>query len=980
MSKQRKGWQVFFSTLILMTVLIITTLNAARAQEPLNRDGNDQAVEAASTDAKPRPIVAEQLIVHYKNPASFQTQAAQLSILNQATGIKLAYMRELADRSVVVRLPQALTGAQLQRTMRQMASLPDVALVEPDLRVLPQAIPTDPLYSEQWHYYPPTTRNFGVNLPGAWDVTTGSPNVVVAVLDTGQLNHADLVGRMVPGYDFITDPFMANDGDSRDSNPSDEGDGGWATLSTWHGTHIAGTIGAHSNNGLGVTGINWTSKIQHVRVLGISGGILSDIIDGIYWAAGLPVPGVPNNPTPAKVLNLSLGIGGTCGVALQNAINAAVNVGAVVVVSAGNEAINAAGFLPANCNNVITVGATTRSGDLAFYSNYGATLEIAAPGGETPVDATGDGILSTSNTGILLPEADNYQFYQGTSMAAPHVTGIVSLMLSVNPNLTPAQVLSILQSTATPFPAGSNCRSFGCGAGLVNAMAAVTKAKGGIMAPTNLQVTMAAVPQIALRWSDNTSDETGFKIERCQGANCTTYSQIATLGINSTSYTDPNIAANTSYSYRVRTTKNGVDSVPSNLATTNSGSAGCAVYNALEGPRMISDPGTLLETVTMLNHGPISDINLRNLNIEHSFDMDLSAVLVSPSGRQVELFNGVGGADANFRGTVFDDEATTPITAGSAPFSSSYRPNNPLSAFDGQNTTGTWTLRLSDNVAGYVGWIYGWSLDLCFGGGGSSDLIFEDGFESGGFGRWTSTSTLDGGDLSVSANAALVGTRGMSVFFDDTVALYVTDDTPNTEPRYRARFQFDPNTVRLPNGLEHSIFYGYQGSSTVISRLEFRISNGVYQVRGVLRNDGSTWTGSSWYAISDAPHALELDWRAATAAGANNGSLTLWIDGVQKGTVVGIDNDTRRIDRIRLGAVADLDAGSQGSYYFDGFKSTRQNYIGPTLASANQENVALPATDPVANVVEEDLSLDDVGDREEEEASDQQIFLPLISN
>ncbi|MCE7989771.1 MAG: hypothetical protein DYG89_52160 [Caldilinea sp. CFX5] len=986
--------QRLLAVLLLLT-LVTSSTSVALGQEPDTRTRDRvylPLVAGDATTATPKPSGIDQIIVHYKDPdpAAFQTQARQMTAMSEAAGVALAYVRELADRSVVVRLPQALTDAELQPILARIAQLPEVAVAEPDVRVLPQLLPNDPRFGEQWHYFAPTARNFGINLPDAWNITTGDPNLVVAVLDTGQLNHEDLVGRMTPGYDFITNAFIANDGDGRDPDPSDEGDGGWETLSTWHGTHIAGTIGARSNNGLGVTGINWQSKIQHVRVLGISGGILSDIIDATYWAAGLSAPGAPLNPTPARVLNMSFGIGGACPVAMQNAINAVVNRGAVVVVSAGNESIPAANFLPANCNNVITVGATDRSGDMAFYSNYGAVVELAAPGGEVPVEALSDGILSTLNTGILLPEADSYQFYQGTSMAAPHVTGIISLMLSVNPTLTPAQVLSILQSTVTPFPAGSACHTQGCGAGLVNAMAAVTKATGKPMAPTNVQVASVATTQVTLRWTDNTSDETGFKVERCQGTGCTNFVQIGTVGVNGASYTDSGVTANTSYSYRVRATKNGVDSAPSNVATTSTAvTAGCTIYHNTDTLRAIPDPGTLASTITVGNNGTVTDVNLRNLNIEHVFDMDIAAVLVSPTGRQVELFNAIGGADANFSGTTLDDEATTPITSGSAPFSGSYRPSNPLSAFDGQSAAGVWTLRLSDNVAFYQGWLYGWSLEVCSsgGGGGNNDLIFEDGFEVGDFRRWTATSTLDGGDLSVNATAALAGTRGMSVLFDDTVALYVTDDTPNAEARYRARFHFDPNTLLLPNGAAHYIFYGYQGTSTVMLRLEFRLYNGAYQLRGALRRDDGAWQTSSWSAISDAPHALELDWRAATAPGANNGGLTFWIDGVQKAALSGTDNDTLRVDRIRLGAIAGLDAGAQGSYYFDAFKSTRSTYIGPTVAGASErETAAVVAEEVVANVVEEDLRLDDVGVVEEdgqvgevEEAPKQQLFLPLIA-
>jgi subtilisin family serine protease/subtilisin-like proprotein convertase family protein len=972
----KTGKQLLLIGLMLAT-LITTSISVAWGQEP-DTTARGQVylplVASGATDATPKPSGIDQIIVHYKepDPAAFQTQATQLTAMSEAAGVALAYVRELPDRSMVVRLPQALTDAELQPILAKLAQLPEVAVVEPDVRVLPQLLPNDPRYGEQWHYFAPSVRNFGINLPGAWDVTTGDPNLVVAVLDTGQLNHEDLVGRMTPGYDFISNAFIANDGDGRDPDPSDEGDGGWETLSTWHGTHIAGTIGARSNNGLGVTGINWNSKIQHVRVLGISGGLLSDIIDATYWAAGLSVPGVPANPTPARVLNMSFGIGGACPVAMQNAINAVVNRGSVVVVSAGNETIPAANFLPANCNNVITVGATDRSGDMAFYSNYGAVVELAAPGGEVPVDAFGDGILSTLNTGILLPEADSYQFYQGTSMAAPHVTGIISLMLSVNPTLTPAQVLSILQSTVTPFPAGSACHTQGCGAGLVNAMAAVTKAKGGPMAPTNLQTAAVTANQITLRWTDTTSDETGFKVERCQGAGCTNYVQIGTVGANGTSYTDPGLTANTIYNYRVRTTKNGTDSAPSNVATGNTSvTAGCTIYASDDTIRTIPELATLASTITAANLGTVTDVNLRNLNIEHSFDMDLAAVLVSPTGRQVELFNAVGGAGANFSGTMLDDEASTPITNGSAPFSGSYRPSSLLSAFDGQGSAGLWSLRLSDNVASYEGWLYGWSLELCTsgGGGGTNDLLFEDGFESGGFGRWTATSTLDGGDLSVNATAALVGTRGMSILIDDTRALYVTDDTPAAEARYRARFRFDPNGVVLPNALAHYIFYGYQGTSTVVTRLEFRHYNGAYQLRGSLRRDDNTWRATSWYPISDAPHVVELDWQAATAPGANNGSLTLWIDGAQKGPFGSIDNDAYRVDRIRLGAIAGLDAGTQGSYFFDAFKSTRSSYIGPNVVGVSEREVTVAAAETTAmaaNVVEEDLSLDDVGIVEED--------------
>jgi hypothetical protein len=185
----------------------------------------------------------------------------------------------------------------------------------------------------------------------------------------------------------------------------------------------------------------------------------------------------------------------------------------------------------------------------------------------------------------------------------------------------------------------------------------------------------------------------------------------------------------------------------------------------------------------------------------------------------------------------------------------------------------------------------------------SADVIFADGFESGSLSAWSAAVT-DNGDLSVNPSAALVGSQGLRAVINNTTPIYVTDDRPNAEARYRVRFYFDPNSITMSNGNAHYIFYGYTGTSTDVLRLELRRSSGNYQIQAALRNDKSTWSASNWFTISDAPHVLELDWRASTAAGANNGSLTFWIDGVQQANLTGVDNDTRRIDRIRLGAVS----------------------------------------------------------------------------
>jgi hypothetical protein len=208
------------------------------------------------------------------------------------------------------------------------------------------------------------------------------------------------------------------------------------------------------------------------------------------------------------------------------------------------------------------------------------------------------------------------------------------------------------------------------------------------------------------------------------------------------------------------------------------------------------------------------------------------------------------------------------------------------------------------------------------------DLIFADGFESGNLSAW-SASVTDGSDLRVSTAAALVGTRGLEAVLDDNSSIFVTDNLPNAETSYRARFYFDPNTIRMSNGNLHDLLHGYTGSSTQVLRLQFRFANGGYQLRAGLRNDGSSWIYTAWAAVTDAPHTVEFSWRASTGPGANNGGLTLWIDGVQNANISGVDNNTRRIDRVRLGAVSGIDSGTRGTYYFDAFESRRATWIGP---------------------------------------------------
>ncbi|MDR7334821.1 S8 family peptidase [Roseateles asaccharophilus] len=406
------------------------------------------------------------------------TMNNRLSVLNAKLaqrGVRAGLMRQMGTGAHVFKLDRKLSHGELQALAAELkAADPDVVYAEPDRKMYPLLVPNDTNYNSQWDLHSTTG---GIRAPAAWDLATGT-GITVAVIDTGIRPHADLSGQIVAGYDMIKDTAVANDGNARDNDPSDPGDwtaanecaaGDPASGSSWHGTHVAGTIAARTNNGAGIAGIAFNSKVQAVRVLGKCGGYTSDIADGMIWASGGSVTGLPANATPSRVLNLSLGGGGTCDTTSQNAINSARSRGSVVVVAAGNENQNASNSSPANCSGVITVAATDRNGARAYYSNYGNVVAIAAPGGDVR-SSSSNGILSTLNAGTQGPGADNYAWYQGTSMAAPHVAGVAALMLSAKPSATPDEIKAALQSSARAFPGSCS----GCGTGIVDAAAAIT--------------------------------------------------------------------------------------------------------------------------------------------------------------------------------------------------------------------------------------------------------------------------------------------------------------------------------------------------------------------------------------------------------------------------------------------------------------------------------------------------------------------------
>ncbi|WP_345585969.1 S8 family peptidase [Streptomyces prasinosporus] len=427
----------------------------------------------------------ERLIVGYEKKAEEAESDAEAEKDARAKGRKageaLSFERRLGTGAALVDLGDELKGGSLQDVIDAFEADPDVAYVDRDIRMYATAAPNDTYYGRQWDFFESTA---GMNVQNAWDGGATGRGVNVAVIDTGYVTHSDLGANIVPGYDFISDAANARDGGGRDGNPRDEGDwsaanecysGSQPSDSSWHGTHVAGTVAAVANNGKGVTGVAYNAKVQPVRVLGKCGGSTADIADAIVWASGGSVPGVPANSTPADVINLSLGGSGSCQSVTQNAINGAVGRGTTVVVAAGNSNANASGFTPANCGNVVNVAAGDREGNRASYSNYGSIVDITAPGGETAVSSA-NGILSTLNSSATTPGTENYEAYQGTSMATPHIAGLAALMYEKDPAITPSRVESLIKNNARALP--GTC-SGGCGYGLADAARTLAAMGGG---------------------------------------------------------------------------------------------------------------------------------------------------------------------------------------------------------------------------------------------------------------------------------------------------------------------------------------------------------------------------------------------------------------------------------------------------------------------------------------------------------------------
>ena len=631
-------------------------------------------------------------------------QAARLQKAGRAAPDKplaASHVRRMSLGADVVASSQKLSAAEAETLMRQIAANPNVEYVQID-RVMKHALtPNDPSYSQQWGY---TDADAGIRANTAWDVANGS-GIIVAVLDTGYVAHSDLAANIVAGYDFISNTTTAGDGNGRDSDASDPGDYYNGDPSSWHGTHVAGTVAAVTNNAKGVAGTAWGAKVMPVRVLGRGGGSTSDIADAIIWASGGTVSGVPtlSAANAADVINMALGGSGSCGTTTQTAINSAVSRGTTVVVAAGNSNANASGFTPASCNNVVNVASVTSASARSSFSNYGTSIDVSAPGSN---------ILSTLNSGTQGPGTENYVSYNGTSMASPHVAGAVALAQSRRLALglalwTPAQVEANLKSTAYAL---SGACSGGCGAGIIDARALVDLAGGSTPPPppppptggsltkgvavTGLAATAGSslyytlsVPAGSTNLTFNMSGGTGDADLYVQfGSQPTDSSYVCRPYLNGNNETCT-IAAPSAGTYHVRvkaySSFSGV-SLVGNYTAGGGGGSPQTYSNTAD--YAISDNATVESPISVSGRSGNAPSNASvAVNIVHTYKGDLKVDLVAPDGSLYNLHNRSGGSADNIVGT--------------------YTVNLSSEALNG-----TWKLRVNDNAGGDTGYINSWSV------------------------------------------------------------------------------------------------------------------------------------------------------------------------------------------------------------------------------------------------------------------------------
>lgn len=634
-------------------------------------------------------------------------------------GAKILRSLELVDGLYEVQIPQGTTVAEALATFQADTR---VNVAEANYTLMLEKIPNDPYFNSLYGM-----NNVGqtgglldadIDATEGWDISTGTGNTIVAVIDSGvDYTHPDLAANMWRNTREVAGDGIDNDGNgyaddiygydfaNNDSNPMDDNN---------HGTHVAGTIGAVGNNGVGVAGVNWNAKIMALKFLDATGsGSTSAAISALNYAVRMG----------AKISNNSWGGGGYSSL-LDQAITNARNAGHIFVVAAGNSASNndVTANYPSNYtqDNVVAVAATDSRDALASFSSYGATqVDLAAPG---------VGIYST------LP-GNKYGSYSGTSMATPHVAGALSVIWDQNPTLTYQQVIQKLYAGVDKISALTGKVATG---GRLN----LAKALGTTVTPPSTDVLGAKVlSSEALGLTNGTI--TGFKVKFSEsmqaasftssdilissptGAALTAGTPVAVANTNNTEFTFSIASSSTSGSYTLKVGPNVLDLAGNQMNQDGDTINAEAVQDQYATsfnlvpvqtltltnsvPAAIKDLLTVTSTINVTTDFYISDLNLAT-NITHTYDSDLLITLKSPTGQIVTLANRRGGSGDNFKSTWFDDEATKAISAGIAPFTGSFKPETSLTAFDGKNAKGVWTLSITDKASGDSGSLTYWGL------------------------------------------------------------------------------------------------------------------------------------------------------------------------------------------------------------------------------------------------------------------------------